>query len=498
MSVNSGPSIVTSGLLLDIDAGNPKSILSTVETLVVAGGGGGGTYAAGAGGGGGGVLWSGSYNLNSLAAPITVTVGQGGAGGVGQSGLASNGQNSVFGTITAIGGGAGGRGWTLSPGSIGGSGGGGGGYDGSSGTTTIAGGTGTAGQGNSGGLGRGISPNRGAGGGGGGGGAVGGDSTTNSGGNGGIGYLSNITGTSTYYAGGGGGGDYGSSNGGIGGQGGGGNVSGGNGSNLPGGNGGTNTGGGGGGSRSATSDSWNGGNGGSGIVIVRYPGSQKATGGTVTTAAGDTLHTFTGNSTFLPNLLSDVSGNRNNVTLTNGISYNPNNQGYNIYDGVDDYANFSVSGLNNIAVVEMWANIGSGYSGKMFFGWNLYDVWCGGGNLGYNTANGDVYGISSAAVSSLGLVNNWKHYVFEMRSDVSYINNKIWINGVAQSLSQIQSSENVDARNFNGGSGRIASWLNDLGYLMPMGLGMVRIYNTSFTDALAQQNFEAMRGRYGV
>jgi len=498
MSVNSGPSIVTSGLLLDIDAGNPKSILSTVETLIVAGGGGGGQYAAGAGGGGGGVIYNSSFGIKSQNYPLTATVGAGGAGGVYGVSSPNNGGNSVFGVLTAVGGGAGGSGWGQNPGQSGGSGGGGAGYDGISTQNTVAGGSGTSGQGFAGGLGRGISTNRGAGGGGGGGGAVGGDSTTNSGGNGGIGYLSNITGTLTYYAGGGGGGDYGSSNGGIGGQGGGGNVSGGNGSNLPAGNGGTNTGGGGGGSRSATSDSWNGGNGGSGVVIVRYPGSQKATGGTVTTAAGDTVHTFTSTGTFLPNVLLDVSGNRNNVTLTNGISYNANNQGYNIYDGVDDYANFSVSGLSGVAVIEMWANIGSSYSGKMFFGWNNYDVWCGNGNLGFNTGNGDIYGITAATVTSLGLVNNWKHYVFEMRSDVSYTNNKIWINGVAQSLSQVQSNEATGNRNFNSGAGRIACWLADLNYLMPMSLGMFRVYNTSFTDALVQQNFEAMRGRYGV
>jgi hypothetical protein len=42
----------------------------------------------------------------------------------------------------------------------------------------------------------------------------------------------------------------------------------------------------------------NGGSGGSGIVIVRYPGSTKATGGTITSGNGWTVHTFTGNGTF--------------------------------------------------------------------------------------------------------------------------------------------------------------------------------------------------------
>jgi hypothetical protein len=41
-----------------------------------------------------------------------------------------------------------------------------------------------------------------------------------------------------------------------------------------------------------------GGNGGSGVVVVRYSGAQKGTGGTVTSAGGYTYHTFTTSGTF--------------------------------------------------------------------------------------------------------------------------------------------------------------------------------------------------------
>jgi hypothetical protein len=37
-----------------------------------------------------------------------------------------------------------------------------------------------------------------------------------------------------------------------------------------------------------------GGAGGSGIVIISYLGPQRATGGTITCVAGNTIHTFTG------------------------------------------------------------------------------------------------------------------------------------------------------------------------------------------------------------
>jgi hypothetical protein len=38
--------------------------------------------------------------------------------------------------------------------------------------------------------------------------------------------------------------------------------------------------------------------GGSGVVIIRYLGSQRGTGGTVTSAGGYTIHTFTSSGTY--------------------------------------------------------------------------------------------------------------------------------------------------------------------------------------------------------
>jgi hypothetical protein len=38
--------------------------------------------------------------------------------------------------------------------------------------------------------------------------------------------------------------------------------------------------------------------GGSGIVIIRYAGAQRGTGGTVTSSGGYTYHTFTSSGTF--------------------------------------------------------------------------------------------------------------------------------------------------------------------------------------------------------
>lgn len=253
----------------------------TVNYLVVAGGGAAGDTIGG-GGGGGGVLAA-STTLSS-GTSYTITIGAGGAGNnAGVSG--GNGSNSSALSVTAIGGGGGGAGSLASkPGISGGSGGGS--------SPAAVGGSGTSGQGYAGGS---SSGDNNTSGGGGGAGAVGGTNTANSiSGSGGIGYLSSISGTATYYAGGGGGGARNGYSAGSGGLGGG--VNGTSVSTTP-----TaspaNTGGGGGGS-GYSGTFVNGGAGGSGIVIISYLGSQRGTGGTVTSSGGYTIHTFTSSGTY--------------------------------------------------------------------------------------------------------------------------------------------------------------------------------------------------------
>ena len=253
----------------------------TIDYLVIAGGGGGG-FSFGGGGGAGGYL-TGSSAL-SYGTSTTITVGGGGAGGNNDRGI--NGTTSSFGTISSTtGGGGGGADTPTDEGKSGGSGGGG-----SIDSSVIA--TGVAGQGNSGGLGNRTGGYLG-GGGGGGAGAVGGDKVGNTAGRGGDGLASSITGSSVFRAAGGGGGpgQNHSTNGNVGGTGGGGSgVY--NGTSQ--GTDGTGSGGGGG------SQGNNGANGGSGTVIIRYTGTtQKASGGSVSTFGGNTIHTFTSSGSFI-------------------------------------------------------------------------------------------------------------------------------------------------------------------------------------------------------
>ena len=65
---------------------------------------------------------------------------------------------------------------------------------------------------------------------------------------------------------------------------------------------------------------------------------------------------------------TDLSGNGNNVTLTNGPTYSSVDGGSIVFDGTNDYADFFAPNLGTTTTVEMWVKLGAGYSGKMFFG----------------------------------------------------------------------------------------------------------------------------------
>jgi hypothetical protein len=252
----------------------------TADVLVIAGGGSGAgetPYADCGGGGAGGVLAFASQSLTS-GTGYTCTVGAGGPGG--GHGVSNNGGDSQFGSLTPISVGGGGGGiWVGGAGKSGGSG--GGGSSSYSGIGTRSGGAGTSGQGFAGGNGVDNNSNGGGGGGGGAGGPGQSAPNGNQGGAGGAGTNSVTNwgllsamltatglGVSGYIAGGGGGANRNGNNGAAG-SGGGtagyGNQYTSNGSlNAV-----ANTGSGSGASV-VNNPAYTAGNGGSGVIVVRY------------------------------------------------------------------------------------------------------------------------------------------------------------------------------------------------------------------------------------
>jgi len=238
-----------------------------IEYLVVAGGGGGGHGRAGGGGAGG--MLTGSANV-SPGVSTAITVGGGGAGSTVGSSKGVNGSNSSISSLVVSTGGGGGGSNSSHNGATGGSG---GGASGSGGSIGGSGGTGIALQGNNGGC----AANAGCtsatvnGAGGGGAGGVGTFGSTNPNPPGGVGLSSSISGSAVTYAKGGTGSNSGSGT----------NAS-------------ANTGNGGNGG------DIDGGAGGSGIVIIRYLGAKRGSGGTDGVCGSYYCHIFTSSGTFTP------------------------------------------------------------------------------------------------------------------------------------------------------------------------------------------------------
>lgn len=478
------PRLNTTGLILDLDGATRYSNSLEVEVLVVAGGGGGGTSGANycGGGGAGGVL--NRFVSTLLNNSYLVTVGSAGA-------AATNGGSSSFSSIAASGGGAGASAYATA-GSSGGSGGGGG-------PINAIGGTGIAGQGFKGGnassANQGGSDSGAGGGGGAGGPGYNLDSFpfTNGPGAGGPGIQSSISGTATWYAAGGAGTGYYYTDS-VNGIGGGANGANGTASRLTGA---ANTGSGGGGGRSGTGNA-----GGSGVVIIRYKGSQMASGGTVTSSNGCTIHTFTGTGNFTVTGLTvaDMSGYSNDAVLNNGAIIENTSANIFYFDGVNDYmalpARVGQLYNNDFTISFWWKSIGtqSNYAtviGQGFTGGPSNGAWAFKVQGSSSIVNFSYYygGISDNATSTNPNDGSW-HYIVATRTDRTltlYMDNVSLSTITLSSYFVFGTSDTV----YIGYNPRDNVYLK--GYL-----GNIQVYNRMLSTTELLQNYNASRGRFGI
>jgi len=499
----SNPNIVTNGLVVNLDPSNSRSlILNEIEVLVV-GGGGGGAGRHGGGGGGGGVIYSSSYPVTP-GTGIGVTIGQGGTTSIN---VAGDGGDTKFGILTAKGGA---RGRTYGPGDGQVTGGSGGGGSGSS-PDARAGNLGTPGQGFDGGRG---SDSTEAGGGGGGAGGPGLDAIGKNGGDGGPGLVFNISGVPIGYGGGGGGGAAGNVSGGKPGR----AIHGGGQGSTQGDpyvrNGVNGLGGGGGGQRSLNAGTSTGGTGGSGTVIIRYPGPQKATGGnTITTVGGYTIHKFTTNGAFTPTTSATVYGLQNldsdypslYATFVNGPTYSATGGSYIDFDGSNDYAyvlNDSALKTNKLTL-DMWiyfksyANgdittfgVGSGSYAQWYFRmysgtttqWSVF----GTGNSYYF----DIVDVG-AARDALYPLNTWLHICMPTDTDGQDV--KLYVNGVLKKTASAIATSPVS--NWTPANMHFGGFSWD-GYTNTR-FGAYRFYNRKLSESEILQNYNATKHRFG-
>ena len=192
---------------------------------------------------------------------------------------------------------------------------------------------------------------------------------------------------------------------------------------------------------------------------------------------------------------NDAISSGYNFTLTNGPTYSSSNLGYFTFDGVNDYA---VSGYNTALdtqtpSVEVWVKTnattqngfwfekGSVNSQYALFQESSFIQW----RLG---PLGDL----STPTASYMNTSNWYQVVgtFTSGSRILYINGvQVNSNATTGTLSTNSSGMSIGA--YGGNSGSNAYFYNGA-------LSICRVYNRVLSASEVLQNFNAVRGRYGI
>jgi MSHA biogenesis protein MshQ len=129
-----------------------------------------------------------------------------------------------------------------------------------------------------------------------------------------------------------------------------------------------------------------------------------------------------------------------------------------------------------------------GTNNVMPMGWRYHDLWFISGSFGFNTGNGDIYGISSA-----GLANGW-HHVAAVFTNNDIYSNVLYIDGVQQVLTQRRNTPNnslavVDPHL------RISGWWGSNGYRFSGRIDEFKVYTGDVTQAQVDADRAATTGQ---
>ena len=192
---------------------------------------------------------------------------------------------------------------------------------------------------------------------------------------------------------------------------------------------------------------------------------------------------------------TDLSGNANTGTLTNGPTFNSGNQGYIIFDGTNDYMDSNATSSNftfgtGNFTIDMWYYPLTSYAAANSY---LIDLGSNGTRLQMYNNNIYFYGANSTyALGSIGsgfAINNWYHIVATRNGSALtiYINNS----SVGTGTNGDNLTENKYRIGAYGGS--------TTGYNFNGGIASVKIYKgVGFTSTMVTQNYNIQKARFGL
>ena len=127
-------------------------------------------------------------------------------------------------------------------------------------------------------------------------------------------------------------------------------------------------------------------------------------------------------------------------------------------------------GWNTVTLWMHW----DGSNAVMPFGFDSYDLYLYGGDIGFNTGSADMRGVSSA-----GLENRWVH-VAAAFSNGDTTQSRLWLDGVEQTLTQQLGSP---ASRTVTPQARISGWVTDSNYLFGGSIDEVAVFNSLLPGA---------------
>lgn len=218
---------------------------------------------------------------------------------------------------------------------------------------------------------------------------------------------------------------------------------------------------------------------------------------------------------------TDLLGSGSTLTLTNGPTYSTDNRGYFSFDGTNDYAilnNNQVADALTDMTVSIWVyrdwtntyGVGTASSYRPLIS-KVSDIGAGAGwDLGlsanrtlafYTQQSGGVnYNMRTANVSSILSTASWANIVASYSGGFNglirlYLNsNELTTNFIGSgTVASMSTTANICYAARNGGSADTAPVKYN-----NIRMSATQIYNRQLTNAEVLQNFNALRGRYGI
>ena len=211
--------------------------------------------------------------------------------------------------------------------------------------------------------------------------------------------------------------------------------------------------------------------------------------------AGNTKSYVSGSTTWF-----DKSGQGNNGTLTNGPTFSSANGGSIVFDGIDDYVigntNLGLSGNPSFTISYFARWDGASFSTNYPSGVGSNSTGIVNRGLSTTWQNGRIaldFWVNRFRANSSLSVQTWYHVTFTKTPGLIGSTCKLYVNGqeVAGSVEGSNSVPDIIDSPLIVGRLDSTRWFNGK-------INNVSVYNRALTQNEIQQNFNALRGRFGI